>query len=76
MQFPAAETRRLIALLQKLGLPVTAPEFAFDPLRRAMAVDKKTSLGKLKFVLARRLGEVEFGREVDDELLARTWAGT
>lgn len=75
LHFPAAETQRLISLLKKLGLPVAAPEFAFEPLRRAMGVDKKTSLGKLKFVLARRLGEVEFGCEVTDDLLARTWAG-
>lgn len=73
--FPAGETDRLVALLRRLGLPVAAPEFTIEPLRRAMAVDKKTSLGKLKFVLAKRLGEVEFGCEVGDELLASIWAG-
>ena len=71
--FPAAETNRLIALLKKLGLPVAAPEIAWQPLRQAMGVDKKNTLGKLKFVLAKKIGEVEFDCEVPEDLMKLCW---
>lgn len=71
--FPQADADRLTKLLESLGLPVTAPGLAWEPLRRAMAVDKKNALGKLKFVLAKRIGEVEFGCEVTEEVMQRNW---
>jgi 3-dehydroquinate synthetase len=36
----------------------------------AMQLDKKVSSGEIKFVLARRIGAVEFGHEVPAALLA------
>lgn len=70
--FPEADASRLARLLIRLGLPVAAPGLEWEALRRAMAVDKKAALGKLKFVLAKRIGEVEFGCEVPEGLLEKT----
>ncbi len=71
--FPVSGTTRLVALLKKFGLPVGAPELAWEPLRRAMAVDKKGVAGKLKFVLAGNIGEAEFGCETPEDLMRQTW---
>ncbi|TWT91116.1 3-dehydroquinate synthase [Pseudobythopirellula maris] len=53
-------TSRQHALLEKLGLPLTAPaDLDPDELVRLMWRDKKVSAGKLNFILPSRLGEVE-----------------
>ncbi len=38
----------------------------------AMQLDKKVSAGELKFVLAKRIGQVEFGHRVPKDLVAAT----
>ncbi len=55
--FPPAETARLSALLETLGLPVGLPADA-DPgtLLKAMGADKKALSGRLRFVLPERIG--------------------
>ena len=68
---PQSDADRLTKLLVRLGLPVAAPEFAWEPLRQAMGVDKKNTLGKLKFVLAKKIGEVEFGCEVPEDVMQK-----
>jgi len=70
---PAGDADRIERLLKKLSLPVRAPGLAWEAIRAAMAVDKKTVGGLTKFVLADRIGHVEFGCEVPEELLARTF---
>lgn len=70
---PQADANRLTNLLARLGLPTSASGLDWAALRRAMGVDKKNTLGKLKFVLAKRIGEVEYGCEVDEELLRKEW---
>ena len=40
----------------------------------AMSLDKKVSAGEIKFVLARRIGEVKFGVKVPETLLRQTLA--
>lgn len=52
-------TARQLALLGALQLPVDLPDLSADDLIAAMAHDKKTEHGKLRFVLPTRLGEVE-----------------
>ena len=37
-----------------------------------MRLDKKVSDGRIKFVLARRIGEVQWGENVPDELIRET----
>lgn len=71
--FPQADADRLTKLLARFGLSTSAPGLDWDALRKAMGVDKKNTAGKLKFVLAKRIGEVEFGCEVPEELMLETW---
>jgi 3-dehydroquinate synthase len=74
--FAAEDANRIKALLQKLGLPVAcqidrSSEWAM--LRKAMGSDKKTLRNRPRFVLAKKLGSVVTGCEVDDETLAEMW---
>jgi 3-dehydroquinate synthase len=52
------------SLLAALGLPVQLPPADHDALVDAMARDKKTEAGRLRFVLPDRLGHVELVAEV------------
>ena len=75
--FPEAERDRLAALLERWCLPVSpaakgaAPEWA--ALQRAMGMDKKSTDGQARFVLAERLGRVVFGCAVEENVLADTY---
>jgi 3-dehydroquinate synthase len=69
------ESARIEKLLAGLSLPVGAPGLPWKDIRAAMAVDKKTVGGLLKFVLADRIGHVDFGCEVPEELLEEVWNG-
>jgi len=70
---PADDTARIENLLLRAGLPVSirlsGPARA--RLLAAMQVDKKVSAGELKFVLARRIGQVESGHKVPPALIER-----
>ena len=75
-EFPVADADRTAALLERLGLPIRpkhgeVPDWAL--LREAMASDKKTLKKRPRFVLARRLGSVVIGCEVDDSILTEVW---
>ena len=52
-------TARLVALLGRLGLPVTTGGLDPDALLEAMTRDKKNRGGRVRFVLPRALGRVE-----------------
>ncbi len=56
--------KRQHALLTALGLPVEAPPLKPEDVIAVMARDKKTSHGRLRFVLPTRLGHVELVGEV------------
>ncbi len=63
---PAEEAARIETLLARAGLPVSiqlSPAQQSD-LLAAMLLDKKVSGGEIKFVLARRIGQVEPGHKV------------
>jgi 3-dehydroquinate synthase len=67
------DAKRICSLFERVGLPtelrITAAQR--PKLKAAMAQDKKVSGGEIKFVLARRIGQVEFGRRVPTEVLER-----
>ena len=68
---PGDEVARITDLFQRAGLPT---EVKLSPsqqkkLLTAMQLDKKVSGGEIKFVLARRIGAVEFGQKVPASLL-------
>jgi 3-dehydroquinate synthase len=54
-----AVTRRLEALLLRLGLPIDAAALGPDALLQAMKRDKKNRDGRVRFVLPRAIGQVE-----------------
>lgn len=60
----ATVTRRQHELLAALGLPVTLLDVDREALVAAMSRDKKTQGGRLRFVLPKRLGEVELVADV------------
>lgn len=68
---PESEFERIKRLFQQAGLPTTVslgPEQR-EALFRAMRLDKKVSNGRVKFVLARGIGRVEHGLEVEESLI-------
>jgi 3-dehydroquinate synthase len=68
----AREVDRIENLFHRAGLPthvkLNAPQR--QKLLAAMKLDKKVSGGEIKFVLARKIGAVEFGRQVPAARLA------
>jgi len=68
---PAREVDRIESIFQRAGLPtrvkLNAPQR--QKLLAAMRLDKKVSGGEVKFVLARRIGAVEFGHQVPEALV-------
>jgi 3-dehydroquinate synthase len=60
-------TRRQKELLVALGLPVVAPRLTAADVLSVMARDKKSTAGKLRFVLPTRLGHVELVSGVDEK---------
>jgi 3-dehydroquinate synthase len=68
---PAPDAQRILALFRRAGLPVAVKlgASARKQLLSAMKLDKKVSGGEIKFVLARRIGRVEYGRNVPLSLI-------
>lgn len=65
---PESDVNRIRTVLDRAGLPTTArlARSQSTKLLAAMRLDKKVSGGEVKFVLARRIGEVEHGHSVPD----------
>ena len=68
---PAREVDRIRLLFRRAGLPA---QLRLSTVQRrklfeAMRLDKKVSGGEIKFVLARRIGRVEWGQRVPDQLI-------
>ena len=63
---PEREVERIAAVFNRAGLPtnVNLQPAQVKRLFDAMKLDKKVSAGELKFVLAKRIGQVEFGHRV------------
>ena len=66
---PAEAAGRIEKLFLRAGLPATIklPARRQTALIEAMRLDKKVSDGQVRFVLARRIGQVEPGREIPPE---------
>jgi len=72
-----SDVRRIQVLLERAGLPTEASANAreVDRLLAAMRLDKKVSDGQIKFVLARKIGEVLWGQAVPEELIRQQLTG-
>jgi 3-dehydroquinate synthase len=70
---PGADVQRIRALFQNAGLPtrVMLSPGQRTKLLGAMKLDKKVSAGEIKFVLAKRIGHVEFGQKVPASALEK-----
>lgn len=73
MNFPQQDAERIVALLNRVGLPTKASNGDWEAVRRAMSVDKKVRSSKVRWVLVKRIGEVEPGCEVGEEVLREVW---
>ncbi len=71
--FSTAESERLIAVLQRHRLPVHAPAVSWPALLEALQRDKKKKAGTVGFVLARALGQVDYGCAVAETDLHAVW---
>jgi 3-dehydroquinate synthase len=67
--FDDASRQRLQTLLKSLGLPYAARGLAWETVRDAMALDKKTRSGRINWVLPTRIGAVEIRNDVPDEVV-------
>src|SRR5688500_4714624 len=53
-----ASRRRIVALIEKAGLPARGMTLPVDDVVNAMAFDKKVKAGKVRFILPDRIGHV------------------
>ncbi len=58
---------RIFALIKQVHLPTRHPGFPPDLIWQAMGADKKKEAGKLRFILPRRMGEVDIFSDVPEE---------
>ncbi|HVY70516.1 MAG TPA: 3-dehydroquinate synthase [Verrucomicrobiae bacterium] len=67
--YPASDVDRVRELFVAAGLPVSVrlTKGQRDKLFAAMRLDKKVSGGEIKFVLAKKIGAVEWGQQVPVE---------
>lgn len=71
---PQVEVERITHLFRRAGLP-TSVELSSRDLRKlfdAMRLDKKVVGGEIKFVLAKRIGQVVRGQSVPEDLIRFT----
>jgi 3-dehydroquinate synthase len=68
---PPNDVRRIEVLFDRAGLPTKIQLNAFRrrKLFEAMRLDKKASGGEVRFVLAQKIGKVEFGKRVPAETI-------
>ena len=71
---PPADAERITDLFRRAGLPTSVQlnKRELEKLLAAMRLDKKVSGGEIKFVLARRIGEVAWGQSVPEDLIRST----
>ena len=73
----ADEARRIRGLIERFGLPAIPPDTSGESSQRAafmaaMSLDKKVTDGRIRFILARQIGEVAVTDAVPDAALQAT----
>jgi 3-dehydroquinate synthase len=66
------DVRRVIALLERTGLPVTVSGMTAPRFIELMSVDKKAAAGRTRFVLLERLGSAVINGDVPQDALQAT----
>ena len=59
-----ADVERIVALLKRAALPVTAPDLGTERYLQLMGIDKKVDAGKMHFILLRGIGAAFLTAEV------------
>jgi len=72
-RYSEEEHMRVLATMALLGMPLSTSVHAGDAWA-AMSSDKKKRNGRLRFVLPRAIGDVEYGVEVPERLVRTTLA--
>ena len=74
LDLPEIEAERIADLFRRAGLPTSVElnKRQFAQLSQAMKLDKKVSGGEIKFVLAKRIGDVVWGQKVPIDLIYQT----
>ncbi|SES71179.1 3-dehydroquinate synthase [Nitrosomonas marina] len=67
-----ADVARIHAIFQQAGLPVKAPRLKPERYLELMALDKKVSAGKTRFILLNRIGEAVMRADIPPELIIDT----
>ena len=68
----AADTERVIALLQAAALPVAPPPMLLDKWLAHMQHDKKVQDGQMRFVVLRALGQADIAGQINTTQLQHT----
>jgi 3-dehydroquinate synthase len=69
-----SDVRRILALLERCGLPAAVKGLSSERFRQLMSVDKKARDGRLRFILLQGLGSATIRSDVTQEDLDRTLA--
>jgi 3-dehydroquinate synthase len=72
-KLPLADAARIIGLVRRVGHTPPLPQVSATRILAAMRSDKKSRGGRLRFVLAKRIGSVQIGRELPEGLIAEVW---
>ena len=72
----AADVARIIALLERAGLPVTAPDFGLQRYMQLMGIDKKVDGGKIRFILLRAMGSAFLTADVPPQAIDKALAAS
>ena len=72
---PEGDVDRIRSLFERAGLPtsVCLSPHQRENVSRAMRLDKKTSAGEIRFVLAERIGQVVWGRAVPASVIREVY---
>jgi 3-dehydroquinate synthase len=67
--FGEADRKRVLAVIEKAGLPIRAPELPVARVIDGMSFDKKVRSGKVRFVLPDRIGHVVVRDDVPADIV-------
>ncbi len=67
-----ADVMRIRKIFVQAELPVAAPRFAPEKYLELMALDKKVSAGKTRFILLNRIGEAVMRADIPSALISET----
>jgi 3-dehydroquinate synthase len=68
----AADVKRVHSLLERAGLPTSAPQIGARQALEYMSIDKKVKAGRIRLVLLRALGSAYLSADYPDEELGAT----